>query len=311
MGRENKAQGERGMEIQRIVSEFKTHLEVGGYASSTIDCYCSYLSYFLDYLKKIHMADFKQVTHEIVRNYQLLVSDMDLAEETKAMRIRPVKRLFGWLLDSHQLLIDPTEKIKETNRKNRTLPEVLTIDEMQLLLAQPNLSLRMQIRDRAIMETLYSSGIRLNELVQLTVHDVDLKDKVLHIRKGKGNRQRVVPIGKNSVKYLKEYLTEIRPRYAKKNPKERKIFLTDEGNPVTGNTIRSALFKYKKAAGISKTASPHSFRRSCATHLLQQGADIRYVQKLLGHRHIKTTQLYTRVYPIDLKQTHDKTHPQL
>jgi len=124
-------------------------------------------------------------------------------------------------------------------------------------------------------------------------------------------RQRVVPIGENGVKYLKEYLTAIRPRYAKKNPKERKIFLTDEGKPVNGNTIRSALFKYKKAAGISKTASPHSFRRSCATHILQQGADIRYVQKLLGHRHIKTTQLYTRVYPIDLKQTHDKTHPQL
>lgn len=299
------------MEIQRIVSEFKTHLEVGGYAQSTINCYCQYLTYFLKYLQEIKITDLLQVNNETVRNYQLMVCDMDLAEESKAMRIRPVKRLFGWLLDTHQLLIDPTEKIKETNRKNRTLPPVLSIEEMQLLLAQPNLSLRMQIRDRAIMETLYSSGIRLNELVQLTVHDVDLKDKVLHIRKGKGNRQRVVPIGKNSAKYLREYLAVIRPRYAKKNPKERKIFLTNEGKPITGNTVRSALFKYKKTAGISKTASPHSFRRSCATHLLQQGADIRYVQKLLGHRHIKTTQLYTRVYPIDLKQTHDKTHPQL
>ena len=302
---------ERGMEIQHIVSEFKTHLEVGGYAQSTINCYCQYLTYFLKYLQEIKITDLLQVNNETVRNYQLMVCDMDLAEESKAMRIRPVKRLFGWLLDTHQLLIDPTEKIKETNRKNRTLPPVLSIEEMQLLLAQPNLSLRMQIRDRAIMETLYSSGIRLNELVQLTVHDVDLKDKVLHIRKGKGNRQRVVPIGKNAAKYLKEYLTVIRPRYAKKNPKERKIFLTNEGKPITGNTVRSALFKYKKTAGISKTASPHSFRRSCATHLLQQGADIRYVQKLLGHRHIKTTQLYTRVCPIDLKQTHDKTHPQL
>jgi site-specific recombinase XerD len=236
---------------------------------------------------------------------------MDLAEETKALRIRPVKRLFGWLLETHQLLIDPTDKIKEVNRKNRKLPPVLSIEEMRLLLNQPNLSVRMQIRDRAIMETLYSSGIRLNELVQLTVHDIDLKDKVLHVRKGKGHRQRVVPIGKNACRYLKEYLDQIRPRYAKKNPKERKLFLGNSGLPVTGNTIRTALFHYKKAAGISKTASPHSFRRSCATHLLQQGADIRYVQKLLGHKHIKTTQLYTRVYPTDLKQTHEKTHPQL
>ncbi len=299
------------MDINTIAAGFKTHLEVAGYAASTIDCYSQYLSYFLEYLKEQGTTDMKQVNHATIRGYQLLVSNMDLAEETRAMRIRPVKRLFGWLLDTHRLLIDPTEKIQETNRKNRTLPPVLTIEEVQLLLAQPNLSLRMQIRDRAIMEILYSSGIRLGELIQLSVHDVDLRDKVLHIRKGKGNRQRVVPIGTNAAKYLREYLNEIRPRYAKKNKQERTIFLTDAGKPVTGNTIRTALFHYKKAAGISKTASPHSFRRSCATHLLQQGADIRYVQKLLGHRNIRTTQIYTRVYPIDLKQTHDRTHPRL
>lgn len=308
--RENKAQGGRGMEIQRVVSEFKRYLEVSGYAASTIECYRQYLSYFLKYLEELKITDLKQVGYQTVRNYQLLASEMDLAEETKAMRIRPVKRLFGWLLDSHQLLIDPTEKIKETNRKGRKLPPVLTVEEMRLLLDQPNLSLRMQIRDRAIMETLYSSGIRLGELVQLTVHDVDLKDKVLHIRKGKGNRQRVVPIGKNAARYLKEYLSNIRPRYARKNPKGRRLFLTETGDPVNGNSIRTSLFHYKKTAGIEKTASPHSFRRSCATHLLQQGADIRYVQKLLGHRNIRTTQLYTRVYPVDLKETHNRTHLQ-
>jgi len=299
------------MELQKINVEFKRYLEESGYATSTIECYSQYLSYFLEYLCKVGITDLKQVSHETVKNYQLLVRDMELAEETKAMRIRPVKRLFGWLLESHRLLIDPTAGIKETNRKGRILPSVLSIEEMRLLLNQPNLSLRIQIRDRAIMETLYSSGIRLNELVQLTAHDVDLRDKVLHVRKGKSKRQRVVPIGKNAARYLKEYLDHIRPRYAKKNPKERKLFLGNSGLPVTGNTIRTALFHYKKAAGISKTASPHSFRRSCATHLLQQGADIRYVQKLLGHKHIKTTQLYTRVYPTDLKQTHEKTHPQL
>lgn len=297
------------MEIELVVSAFKRHLEAAGYASSTVVCYTQYLSYFLQYLKKREITDLKQVNHQTIKDYHLLVSGMALAEETKGMRIRPVKRLFGWLLDTHQLLIDPTEGIRETNRKNRTLPEVLTPREMQLLLEQPNLSLRMQIRDRAIMETLYSSGIRLNELIQLTVHDVDLKEKVLYIRKGKGNRQRVVPIGSNGAKYIKEYLTAIRPRYAKRNPKERRIFLTDEGKPVTGNTIRSALFQYKKSAGIKKSASPHSFRRTCATHLLQQGADIRYVQKLLGHKNIRTTQIYTRVYPVDLKQTHEQKHP--
>jgi site-specific recombinase XerD len=190
----HKRRDTKNMDIDTAKIRFKNYLESSGYAASTIECYSVYLGYFLDYLRKIKVMDLKQVTHETIRTYQLLVADMAIAEETKGMRLRPVKRLFGWLLDTHRLLLDPTEKIR------------LTVAEMRLLLEQPNLSLRMQIRDRAIMETLYSSGIRLNELVQLTVHDVDLKDKVLHIRKGKGNRQRVVPIGKNAATYLQEYL---------------------------------------------------------------------------------------------------------
>lgn len=299
------------MDIDVIIAKFKDQLQVKGYAVSTIRDYSLYLGYFLEYLKGLRINDLREVTYHLIRDYQLLISKKELAEESKAMRIRPIKRLFGWLLDSHQLLIDPTEKIQETNRKNRTLPPVLTIEEMQLLLSQPNLSLRMQIRDRAIMETLYSSGIRLNELVQLTVHDVNLKERTLVIRKGKGRRQRVVPLGKTATKYVREYLEGIRPRYAKKNPKERSVFLTDEGKQITGDAIRCALYKYKKSAGITKTASPHSFRRSCATHLLQQGADIRYVQKLLGHRRIKTTQHYTRVYLRDLKVSHERIKGQL
>jgi integrase/recombinase XerD len=294
------------MELKNILHEFKTHLEMKGYASSTISGYMLYLSYFLEFLRGCGIADLKQVSYQTVRDYQLLVSGKELAEESKAMRIRPIKRLFGWMLATHQLLLDPTEKIQETNRKNRRLVPVLTIEEMQRLLAQPNLSLRMQIRDRAIMETLYSSGIRLGELLNLAVHDVDLKEGTLLIRKAKGNRQRVVPLGKNAGKYVREYLEKIRPRYAKKNPKVRTVFLTDEGKPITGAAIRCALFNYKKSAGITKTASPHSFRRSCATHLLQQGADIRYVQQLLGHRRLQTTQHYTRVYLGELKKSHER-----
>ena len=131
------------------------------------------------------------------------------------------------------------------------------------------------------------------------------------IRKGKGNRQRVVPIGKNAARYLKEYLHRD-PAQICQEKQTGKTALPHRSRQAGHRQQPSgrALFHYKKAAGIEKTASPHSFRRSCATHLLQQGADIRYVQKLLGHRHIKTTQIYTRVYPIDLKETHNRTHPQ-
>ena len=133
---------------------------------------------------------------------------------------------------------------------------------------------------------------------------MDFKDRVLYIRKGKGKRQRVVPLGKNAVNYLKEYLEKIRPWYAKNNPKERKLFLNQSGLPMTPANIYTNLRKYRDCTGIKKSASAHTFRRSCATHLLQNGADIRYIQKLLGHRHLKTTQAYTKVMPLEVKQTH-------
>jgi site-specific recombinase XerC len=118
----HKRRDTKNMDIDTAKIRFKNYLESSGYAASTIECYSVYLGYFLDYLRKIKVMDLKQVTHETIRTYQLLVADMAIAEETKGMRLRPVKRLFGWLLDTHRLLLDPTEKIRETNRQNRTVP---------------------------------------------------------------------------------------------------------------------------------------------------------------------------------------------
>ena len=297
------------MNVDDTIHNYQQHLKVLSYAKSTIACYSQYLSYFLDYLQERKISDLKKVNNQVVRDYQAVVMDMPLAMETKALRIRPVKRLFGYLVESNRLLIDPTEGIVETDRKGRKMPPVLTVTEIQILLEEPNLSLRMQIRDRAIMEVMYSSGIRLDELLNLEVYDIDLKGKVLFIRKGKGNRQRVVPIGNTAVRYLREYVEKIRPRYAKRNPKERKVFLTNSGELLSPQSIRGFLRIYRIQAGIKKAVSPHTFRRTCGTHLLQKGADVRYVQKLLGHKYLKTTQLYTKVVPVDLKKTHERTHP--
>ena len=231
------------------------------------------------------------------------------AGETKALSIRAVKRLFEHLVESHQLLINPAEGLVETCRQYRKIGTVLSQSEMQSLLAQPNLSLRSQIRDKAVLEVLYATGMRIGELVNVEVYHVDLKDQVIYIRKGKGKKQRVVPLGKTACHWLWEYLEKIRPHYAKKNPKERRLFLTNSGRLLTGNNIRAFLRYYCKKAGINKTISPHTFRRTCATHLIQQGADIRYVQQLLGHTYLKTTQYYTKVLPVEVKATHNKTHP--
>lgn len=297
------------MDILLTITEFKNHLKALGYADTTIEGYRKGLDLFRRYLQDRQLSDLRKVTHQVIIDYQMSVMSQPIAMESKALKIRPVKRLFEHLSSSHKLLINPTEGIVETCRKNRKIAPVLTALEMKDLLQQPNLHLKIGIRNRAIMEVLYSSAIRLDELLHLETHHADLKDKVIYIRKGKGKKQRVVPLGESAIKHLREYLENVRPYAAKKTPGERRLFLLNTGRPITAGSIRAFLRKYGIKAGIQKPVSPHMFRRTCATHLLQQGMDIRYIQKLLGHRNLRTTQAYTKVMPVEVKHTHNKTHP--
>lgn len=300
------------MDVEVTIKEFKGMLKAQGYAESTVEGYRKNLDQFRRYLEALKIIDLRKVSKQIILDYQAeVMANTKNAMETKALKIRPVKRLFEYLLDSHQLLINPTAGIVEICRRNRKIGTVLTVEEIKKLLDQPNLSFTCQIRNKAIMEVLYSTGIRLDELLGLSVHDPDFKDKVLYVRRGKGRKQRVVPFGKIALKSLKEYLENIRPRHAKRNFGERTLFLDNTGKPLSPASIRQFIREYRIAAGIKKPVSPHTFRRTCATHLMQQGADIRYIQTLLGHRSLKTTQMYTKVMPVDLKATHNKTHPGL
>lgn len=302
-------QGGRGMRADIVISEYQEHLTALGYADATKELYRKNLNQFKSYLATVGIGDLRKVSRQAIQDYQAQVLAEDNAMETKALKLRPVKRLFEHLTATNRLLINPAEGIQETCRKNRKIGVVLTVPEVQKLMEQPNLSFKMEIRNRAIMEVLYSTGIRLNELLTLTVHDLDIKDKVLFIRKGKGRKQRVVPIGKTAIQYVREYLEKIRPRHAKKNAGERTLFLKNTGRPLDPSNIRVALREYRFKAGIKKSVSPHTFRRTCATHLIQQGADIRYVQELLGHSRLNSTQLYTKVMPVEVKKTHDQKHP--
>ena len=297
------------MDVVVTIAEYKNLLKARGYAAKTIEGYGKGLELFAAWLKEQGLDDLRKVSKQTVIAYQAKVMTEPIAIESKALKVRPVKRLFEYLLEKNLLLINPTEGIVETCRRNRKIGTVLTVDEMQKLLVQPNMSLKTGIRDRAIMEVLYSSGIRLDELISLEVYHADLKDAVLYIRKGKGRKQRVVPLGKTAVKYLKEYLEKVRPRHAKKNPKERRLFLNHSGLVLTPEAVRQIIRTYRIAAGIKKPVSPHTLRRSCATHLVQQGADIRSVQELLGHSRISTTQLYTKIMPKEVKQMHETYHP--
>lgn len=299
------------MNVQKTIDAFKTHLKAVGYADKTIELYRWGLDTFEHFLTEKKITDLKQVTLKTILHYQEALMNEPLAKESKAIRIRAVKRLFEHLLKTHKLLINPTEGIREISRIHRKIGIVLTVLEMNRLLDQPNLSLVTGIRDRAVMDVLYTTGIRANELENLLIHHVDLTESVLYIRKGKGQKQRVVPLGKTAARFVTEYLETIRSCHLKKNPdaNTKNLFLTVKGAPLTGHAIRQFLKKYGKKAGIEKPVTPHTFRRTCATHMLQQGADIRYISSLLGHIKLSTTQTYTHVLPVDVKDTHTRTHP--
>lgn len=297
------------MDVAVTIAEYKERLKALGYADATLEVYRAGLDKFREYLGGRNIADLRTVTKQIMLDYKAQVMAGTQAAETKALRIRPVKRLFEHLTQANQLLINPAEGIIETHRRHKKIGPTLSQEEVKKLLQQPNMSLRGGIRDRAVMEVLYATAVRRNELLSLEVHDVDLRDGVIHVRKGKGRKQRVVPLGKTAAGYLKEYLEKIRPHYGRKHPKERRLFLTCEGKPLTGGALHVSLYSYRKQAGINKSASAHTLRRSCATHMLQEGADIRTIQKLLGHKSLATTQQYCKVIPVDIKKTHEEAHP--
>lgn len=297
------------MDAAVTIAQYKEQLQALGYAENTLELYRKGLEWFRTYLESRAICDLRTVTKQTMLDYQAHVMAGSQAAETKALRIRPVKRLFEHLTKNNLLLINPAEGLVEISRKRKTIGPTLTQAEMKKLLQQPNMSLNAGIRDRAMMEVLYATAMRIDECVAVDVHDVDLREGVIFIRKGKGKRQRVVPLGKTATGYLKEYLEKVRPRYGKKRPKERRLFLTNRGEPMNCACIRYNLNQYAKQAKLGRTASPHTFRRSCATHMMQEGADIRYIQKLLGHASLATTQQYCKVMPVEIKKTHETTHP--
>ena len=295
------------LDVANEITGFVNRLKASNYAESTLISYRRNLAHFERHLLARNLQDLRAVTPQVIFEYQHIVVGLPLAEGTKAMRIRAVKRLFEHLVDLHRLLINPAEGFMNTCRRHRKIGPVLTLEEMKSLLSRPDLSLKIGIRNRAILEVFYSSGIRLRELLKLETIDADLKERVLFVRLGKGLKDRIVPIGKNAAKRLESYLQDVRSEFDTNG--RNVLFLNRSGRPLSGGCVHALIRKYRLAAGIKKPVSPHTLRRTCATHLLQQGVDIRYIQKLLGHKRLETTQAYTKVMPMEVKQTHERTHP--
>lgn len=285
------------------------HLRLTKYSPATVDNYSDQLKRFNEWLTLQSFTDLRQITKTHIDTYQRHVRTEPISVDTQALRLRAVKRLFGHLNDAGQLLFNPAEHIVELRRRERLPRPVLTVKEVERLLNAPNTSLALGIRDRALIEVLYASGMRVGELEQVTIHHIDLALQTLQIRHAKGGRARVVPLGQSATRWLKEYLTQVRPKLNKRRPFERALFLVQGGKPLLQTQIRTLIQQYRKAAKIKKAVTPHLLRHSCATHLLQAGADIRMIQQLLGHVSLESTVIYTRVQPLEVKATHQRTHP--
>lgn len=244
-----------------------------------------------------------------LRSYMVHLKERGLAGSTMARRLSAWRSFFRFLSITGEISANPSARLVAPRREKK-LPHFLYQEEMMRLLETPSSDSLLGRRDRALLETMYACGIRVGEVVRLDLDDLDLENNNLLV-KGKGSRERVVPIGSYAVAALKDYLHRTRPVLAarKVGGDCRAVFLNDRGGRLTDRGVRWILNRYIKQLSLREGISPHSLRHSFATHLLDNGADLRAVQELLGHVRLSTTQIYTHVSREKLRRVYDRTHP--
>jgi integrase/recombinase XerD len=305
--------------FELLVARFVEHMQVLGWSPRTVDGYRSQVRFFLHWLDdETDIADLTTVTPEVLHAYQTHLfgssgaNGRALSIATQAARLSVVRSFFRYLVKSDVLLYDPSSGLELPKRKGILPRSVLSKQEMARLLAAPDVTTPLGLRDRAMIEVLYSTGIRNAELRALQVYDLDLDRGLLRVNQGKNAKDRVVPLGEVASRYLREYLTEARPQLLaghRDAGAEQTVFLSKNGKPLVPLGILYPLRKHARAASIERTVTPHTLRHTFATHLLAGHADIRHIQAMLGHASVATTQIYTRVEVTDLKAVHRRCHP--
>jgi len=311
------ASGRQRFEL--LIARFAEHQQVLGFSPRTVASYHSHLSFFLAWLaEETDVEEMTAVTPEVLHAWQTWLygfADEDgrgLAIATQAARLSVVRSFFRFLVKTDVLLYDPAASIELPKRKGILPRSVLSKKEVERLLAAPDATTPLGLRDRAMLEVLYSTGIRNAELRSLTIYDVDLDRGLVRVNEGKNAKDRVVPLGEAACRWVKEYLTEARPKLLEAHhdhANESTLFLSKNGNPLVPLGVIYPIRKHAKAAGIERVVTPHTMRHTFATHLLQGRADIRHIQAMLGHASVATTQIYTRVEVTDLKAVHRRCHP--
>ncbi len=287
---------------------------VKGYSQDTVKRRQMALRRFLHWCDERGLQNPQDITKPILERYQRALyyyrkSDgTPLSFGSQHVMLTPLKTFFKWLTRENHILYNPASELELPKKPKRLPKTILQIDEIEAILNQPDVKTAEGARDRAMLETLYSTGIRRMELVNLSIYDVDAKRATLMVRAGKGAKDRLVPIGERALHWVETYRLEIRPQLIAGRD-DGTLFLNDDGRRFSRTVLAHRVRRYIQAAGIDKPGACHLFRHAMATHMLENGADIRFIQAMLGHADLSTTQLYTQVSIDKLKQIHAATHP--
>ncbi len=277
-----------------------------GASRATGEAYGRDLARFAMYSRAKGIGSPVGVTPQHLRRYLYHLKDLGLAPSSIRRNISSLRTYYRFLIGDGLVVQDPTERL-DTPSRWRTLPEVLTVAEMERVLGAPNLDDPLYFRDRALLELGYGAGLRVSEWITIGTRDVLLEDALVRVF-GKGSKERLVPIGRSAITALAVYLRESRPTLEKGSGRGT-LFLNARGAPLSRMGAWKILRKYVERAGIEKHVTPHTLRHTFATHLLEGGADLRAVQEMLGHVDISTTQIYTHVDREYLRQVHREFHP--
>jgi integrase/recombinase XerD len=293
--------------LDGAIDLYLDHVKVErGLSRNTVLAYGRDLGAFRAFCQAERIADAEAVEARHVLRYLVGLAERRLAVRSQARALVALRGLYRHLRAEQRVDRDPTADV-ELPRVGRPLPEVLSVEEVDRLLRAPVGALPRRVRDRAMIETLYATGLRVSELTALALGDVNLDHGFVNTF-GKGNKQRIVPLGDEAQASVREYLASARPAFDRRGS-ARALFLTHLGRPMTRQGFWKLLRGYAAAAGIRKAISPHMLRHSFATHLVERGADLRAVQAMLGHADIGTTQVYTHLSRARLREVFSKHHP--
>jgi len=274
-----------------------------GASKNTLSAYRSDLKIFSQWLNETSLIE---VNKKLIQDYFLYRQSTKISSSTQSRVLTCLHSFYQFLLDNNLINTDPTEQLSYPKLEKK-LPVFLNIQEVEKLLEAPNSSSLFGQRDRAMLELLYSCGLRVSELINLSYHNINIKEEFIRIH-GKGNKERILPMGEIAIDYLTTYESNSRPILLK-NGQSDSYFLSNRGKAMSRQNFFYIIKAYATQAGIDKPLSPHSLRHAFATHLVQKGADLRSVQLMLGHSDISSTQLYTHIQNAQLKAQHEKHHP--